>query len=533
MSQLDNTKYDVVIVGAGHNGLVSSILLAKEGLRVLVLEEKTVVGGCVKTEYPFEKAPNLAASTGAYLLGLMPPELMQKLGIKIPYIRRDPYYFLPTTQEGKYIIFGTNREEMKRQFIEYFSAQDWEAQLKLEAELDALREDIGQTWLQEPLSIEETAEKFVRSSHRQIFIDLCRKPIRDYIARFNFKSDLLKMMYAVTDGFSGLNAGWDSPGTGMNFLIHNMCRIPESGGTWMIVRGGMGEITKRLAIRAEELGVKIETDQLVTSVILSNGEARGVRLKNGSKVYSNVVISNADPFRMRDLIGKNNLPEDYNKKLDNYRRDGTTLKVMLAFKDLPKFKCLPENRGQYASTTHILPQKGDLIESMRKSYKDVQEGKLPEFPAIEVYMHSTVDPSIQDEKKRHSCALFVQWVPYELKGTTWEKEEKRYAQHLLKIMDEFAPGTSDLVEDIVVFTPPKLEKHFGITKGHIHHIDNSFGFADRLPYVTPIKGLYSCSAGTHPAGSVIGCGGHNSAMRILKDLNEKRLELMNSIPAKL
>jgi phytoene dehydrogenase-like protein len=126
---------------------------------------------------------------------------------------------------------------------------------------------------------------------------------------------------------------------------------------------------------------------------------------------------------------------------------------------------------------------------------------------------------VKDRDGHHSSALFVQWVPYELKGTTWANEEDRYARHLLSICDRFAPGTSDLVSDMMPLHPQSIEQYFGITMGHIHHVDNSFGFADRLPYQQPIAGLYSCSAGTHPAGSVIGCAGHNAANRILQDLN--------------
>jgi len=225
---------------------------------------------------------------------------------------------------------------------------------------------------------------------------------------------------------------------------------------------------------------------------------------------------------MRDMIGSTNLPSEYNARLDNYKRNGTTMKINMSLKGLPKFNCLQElNVGPHGTTTHILPQ-GDVIEELRKCYKDVQEGKLPDFPAIEWYVHSTVDKSISDGV-HHSSALFVQWVPYELKGTTWEKEEERYVKHLLSILDKFAPGTSQLVTETFVLTPPKLEKYFGITRGHIHHIDNSFGFADRLPYNSPIKGIYSCSAGTHPAGSVIGCGGHNAAMKVLRELKESRI----------
>jgi len=251
-------------------------------------------------------------------------------------------------------------------------------------------------------------------------------------------------------------------------------------------------------------------------------------LKDGTIVNSNIVLVNADPFVMRDLIGKKNLSPEYNLRLDNYKRDGTTLKIMLALKDLPKFTCLPNNVGQWNTTIHILPQSENVVDLLKKAYSDVQQGKLPENPAIEWYIHSVVDPSIQDGKtKYHSMALFVQWVPYELKGTTWEKEESKYVDYLLSIIDKFAPGTSQLVVDRLVLTPPKLEKYFGISRGHIHHVDNSFGFNDRLPYAQPIKGLYSCSAGTHPAGSVIGCGGHNSSMKILKELKDNRIQKIN------
>jgi len=287
----------------------------------------------------------------------------------------------------------------------------------------------------------------------------------------------------------------------------------------------MGEVTKRLHDIAVRSGSRVETGRGVYQLLIKNNTVKGAIMKDGRKIFSSIVVCNADPFRMRDMVGRNNFNNDYNERLDNYKRDGTTLKVNICFKKLPVFKCLPQNLGQFGTTTHILPQGSDIIEVMRKNYRDASEGKLPEFPSIEWYIHSTVDPSIQDGGKHHNSALFVQWVPYEIKGSSWEKEEKKYVQHLLSILDQFAPGTSELVQDTFTLTPPKLEQHFGITRGHIHHIDNSFGFSDRLPYQTPIKGLYSCSAGCHPAGSVIGCSGHNSAHRILKDLDEKVIEV--------
>jgi phytoene dehydrogenase-like protein len=167
---------------------------------------------------------------------------------------------------------------------------------------------------------------------------------------------------------------------------------------------------------------------------------------------------------------------------------------------------------------HLLPDEDMVLAEMRRAFADVKAGRLPEFPTIEWYVHTTVDPSLRDPEGHHNSALFVQWVPWQPAGSSWDAEEDRYVRHLLSICDRFAPGTSDLVVDAFALPPPKIEQHFGITRGHIHHVDNSFGFADRVPYATPVQGLYAAGAGCHPAGSVIGAAGHNAAGRLLRDL---------------
>ncbi len=511
---------DIVVIGAGHNGLVAALLLARAGLTVTVVEEKSAIGGACKTERPFARAPSLAASTGAYLLGLMPPELLAKLGVDLPLVRRDPHYFLPTT-DGRYLLFGSDRDSMKQGFSRFFSERDGRANEALEDEIGQIRQDVAPTWLEEPLSIEETGERYVRPALRKAFVDLCRKPVGEYLARFDFESDLLRAMYAVTDGFSGSAGSWSTPGTGMNFLVHNMCRLPGSDGTFMLVRGGMGTVTTRIGDAARSAGVTIETGRRVAGVVLDGATVRGVTLDGGGEIRAKAVVCNADPFRMRDLVGRSTFPDAYNDRIDSYLRDGTTMKVNLALRGLPRFSCLASGSDMasaYGPTIHLLPDERDVLATLERSFADVQAGLLPEFPTIEWYIHTTLDPEMRDEEGRHNSALFVQWVPYALSGNkSWDTEEEGYVKHLLSICDRFAPGTSDLVVDTMSLTPPKIEKHFGITRGHIHHVDNQFGFADRLPYATPIAGLYSCSAGTHPAGSVIGCAGHNAAMRVLRD----------------
>jgi phytoene dehydrogenase-like protein len=509
---------DVAIIGAGHNGLIAATFLARHGLRVLVLEEKAVVGGAAKTEYPFARAPRLGTSTGAYLLGVMQPELIAKLGARFTLIRRDPHYFLPTT-DRRYLLFGSDAAAMRRQFVGFFSEQDWAANEAMNREIGRIRDDLAPAWLAEPLSAQATAERYIRPALRRAFLDLVARPVEEYLGRFAFRSDLLLAMYAVTDGFSGLSAGFGSPGTGMNFLVHNMCRLPGSDGTWMIVRGGMGSVTRELARLAAEAGAEIRTGAAVERIEVAAGAVTGVTLDDGTEISAKVVLSNADPFRTRDLLGAEHFPAEFNAKLDGFRRTGTTMKVNLALDRLPTFACLPENRGQHNATIHLLPQVTDVIGHIRRGFERVQAGDLAEFPTIEWYIHTQADPSLRDEQGRHNSAFFVQWVPYALSGgRRWEDEESRYVNHLIGVADRFAPGFRDSVVDVFALTPPKIERHFGITGGHIHHVDNTVGFDRRMPYATPLPGLYSCSAGCHPAGSVIGAAGHNAAMRVIRDM---------------
>ncbi len=501
---------DVVVIGSGHNALVCALLLAREGKSVEVLEQKAVVGGACRTEYPFAKAPELGVSTGAYLLGVMPPELLDLLALDLPLRRRDPHYFLPT-MDRRYLLFGSDSASLERQFREFFSDADWDAHVAMNDELGALRDDLAPAILAPPRSVEETAERHIRPALRQIFIDLVRGTARAYLDRFDFKSPLVKAMYAATDAFTGVIGGWDTPGTGHNFLVHNLCRLPGSDGTWMIVEGGMGTITRRLSEALRAAGGVIRTGAEVAQIEIESGVAKAVVLTNGERVSARVIVSGADPFRTNALCG-DALPLGYRARIDAMRRDGSSLKVNLAFDRLPQFKCLPEDKGQFGPTIHLLPQGDDPVGAIEQAFEEACAGRLPSEPAIEWYFHTPLDASLRDPQGRHNGALFVQWVPYALAdGKTWAQEESRYVAHLLSICDRFAPGTSDAVIDTFPLTPPKIEAHFGITRGHIHHVDNLLALDQRAPYELPVAGLFQCGAGCHPAGAVLGAAGHNAA----------------------
>jgi phytoene dehydrogenase-like protein len=513
----DTAAADVVIVGAGHNGLSAALFLARAGLKVTVVEEKPVIGGATRTEKPFAKAPNLGTSTGAYLLGVMPPELIRKSGARLKLIRRDPHYFLPTL-DGRYLLFGSDRAALREQFLKSFSEQDWKANEAMNAEIAAIRDDLGPSWLEEPLGVEATAERYIRPALRRAFVDLVSNPVDAYLARFGFESELIVAMYAITDGFSGLSSGFGSKGTGFNFLVHNMCRLPGADGTYMIAEGGMGTVAAEFARLAAEAGAEILVNAGVERVLLRGGRVEGVALKDGRELRARVVVSNADPFRMRRMVGAENLPAEFNARLDRYWSPGTTMKINLALDRLPVFKCLPENRGQHNGTIHLIPSGPNVIEKIRQGYEATRRGELAEFPTMEWYIHTQADPTLKDEKGRHNSALFIQWVPNEPKAGTWDALLPGYVDHLFDVVEQFAPGFKSSVVDTFPLSPKAIEEHFGMSGGHIHHVDNSFILDERMPYRTPVEGLYACGAGCHPAGSVSGASGHNAAMRVLKDL---------------
>jgi phytoene dehydrogenase-like protein len=509
-------RSDVVIIGAGHNALVSAILLARAGLDVVVLEAAGVIGGATRTEHPFPKVPGLGQSTGSYLLGLMPPELLRTLDVNIPTLRRDPHYFLPGVGAGSpYLLFGSDGEANRAQL----SKRDADADEALAVEIGAIRADLAPAWLEEPAPVEEIADRHIRPQLQSTFLDLVRGSVTDYLARFGFASELLVAMYAVTDGLSGLNAGPDDPGTGHNFLVHNMCRLPGSDGTWLIAEGGMGTVSRTFADAARAAGARIFTDARVTAVTVDGGAASGVVLADGRSVSARVVLGGCDPYQLMSLVPEGSLPVALTDRMAAVKRPGSTLKVNLALRDLPRFDCLPAGApSPFGSTIHLLPGDASPMTNLRRMWADVQAGILPAEPTIEWYLHTTVDPSLRDEAGHHSSALFVQSVPFEPAGSTWDQELPAYVDRLLALCDRYAPGTSDLVADVFPLTPQGIEQHFGITGGHIHHVDNTVAFDQRMPYFTGLDGLYHGSAGAHPAGSVIGAAGHNAARRILKDL---------------
>jgi len=239
----------------------------------------------------------------------------------------------------------------------------------------------------------------------------------------------------------------------------------------------------------------------------------GVLLTDGTELAATTVVSGADPFRTRALVGADKLPAEYNKRLDALTMDGSTLKLNVALSSAPTWTCLGTGSADLGSATiTMLPGNGkDVLAALRTARTQRAAGALPDEPPIEWTTTSLGNDGL-------TASVMVHGVPYDLSGSTWAASEESFTTRILAACERYAPGLSAQITDLSALHPKKLETNFGISRGHIHHVDNSIGFADRAPYRTPIGGLYACGAGCFPAGGLIGCAGHNAATRVLSDM---------------
>jgi phytoene dehydrogenase-like protein len=279
----------------------------------------------------------------------------------------------------------------------------------------------------------------------------------------------------------------------------------------------MGALVRALADAAQRAGVRITTGTSVMQVVIEGNMAAGVVLRDGSVVRASTVVVSADPAQLRAMVGDAHWPSEYVKKIDGFTRPGSIAKASLALAALPRFACLADERGQHGAVVHLLPG-ADPAAAMRAAFAEAEGGRAPTSPPLEMVMPTATDPSQRDPEGRHHASILVPWSPYDLEGTTWAAEEEACLARVLDTLDAFAPGARDLVVDATFLSPKKLETHFGVTRGHAHHVDDAFVFGDRLPYATPVQGLYACGAGCAPAGGIFAAAGHNAAKRVLADL---------------
>jgi phytoene dehydrogenase-like protein len=521
-------RYDAIIIGAGHNGLVTACYLAKAGKKVLVLERRDVVGGACVTEEAF---PGFKVSTAAYVNSLFRKEIIDDLKLHdngFELLERLPSSFSPFP-DGRYLLMGGDRELTHRE-ISKFSPRDAENYPKYEAMLERVADVLEPTLVQRPPNILRPGltdlwrlYKLGRAFQAMGVgmseaVEVLTGPARTILDRW-FESEQLKATLA-TDAIIGAFAAPGMPGTAYVLFHHVMGETNGKRGVWAYVKGGMGGLTQALARVARALGADIRIGADVRQIIVKDGAVIGVALAKGEEFHSKIVASNADcHITFQKLMDPKVLPPAFAEAINRIGYESASLKINVALERLPSFKALPghEPGPQHRGTVHICPDQ-DYIE---RAYDDAKYGRPSQNPVLECTMASAVDPTVAPPGK-HLMSMFIQYAPYKLHEGNWDEIKDRFADRCFDILEEYAPGFKSSVIARQVLSPLDLERTFNLTGGNIFQgamtLNQLFFMRPVVGwsgYTTPIRGLYLCGSAAHPGGGVIGAAGWNAARVIL------------------
>ncbi len=524
--------YDVIIVGAGHNGLVTAAYLARAGMAVLVLERRDVVGGACVTE---ELWPGFKVSTAAYVNSLLRPEIIRDLELHrhgYELLPRNPSSFTPFPG-GRYLLLGPDKDLVRRE-VAKFSQRDVEALPQYEAMLERVARFIEPTLLQTPpnpwslrprnlLALARLGWRFLKlGADGPRAIELLTGAARPILDRW-FESEELKIALA-TDAIIGAVASPSMPGTAYLLFHHVMGECNGVRGVWGYVRGGMGGISQALAAAARERRAEIRTNSPVAKILVRNGRVEGVALEDGTELRAPRVASSADAHvTFLKLVDPKELPDEFVAAVRAIDYSSASFKINVALSELPDFAAgaaggLPPH-AHLRGTIHI----ASSLDYMERAFDDAKYGRPSANPILECTIPSVVDPTVAPAGK-HVMSVFAQYAPYQLRNADWDRDKDRFADRCFDVLSEYAPNFQRAVIDRQVLSPLDLERRFGLTGGNIFQgamtLPQLFfmrplpGYAD---YRTPIRGLYLCGAATHPGGGVMGACGWNAAREIMRD----------------
>ena len=511
LSELAARRWDVAVVGGGHNGLTAAAYLARAGRSVLVLERRERLGGACTLEQPFADQGYLI-SPCAYVVGLLDQVVVDELALERYGYRvfiADPNLWVPFADGTSLAQFVDHDRTVAHLRDNRFSERDIEGMFAYEDMFDRLRLALragaaGDTWRGESPTRAEL-EKALGHDGELISV-LFEESIADTLDRYVTDQRMKDGLYG--QGVIGAWAGPRDPGTASIKLMHFQGDLLGQGPLWGYVEGGMGQVSFAIAQAARDAGAQLATGVTVAEIL----PGEGVRLEGGELIRAATVVSNADPKRTVSLLDPAAVPDHYRARVDGWQIRSPVVKLNAALHRLPRF---PAASGFQAHRAMIDLTRG--LDAAQDAFADAGRG-VPNIGFSEVYFQTAYDPSVAPSG-RHVVSVFAQYAPYTLAKGTWDSRRGEIAGLILDAMAEFAPDLHDCVADYEVLGPPDIEQRIGLTGGHIFQGETMPDqmWEHRLPARTPVPSLYLCGAATHPAGSVIALNGRNAAMAVLAD----------------
>ncbi|MCP4081915.1 MAG: NAD(P)/FAD-dependent oxidoreductase [Planctomycetaceae bacterium] len=527
-------KYDAIVIGGGHNGLVNGAYLAKSGLKTLILERRPMVGGAAITE---ELLPGYQFTTFSYAISLIRPDIVQDLQLV-----KHGMMVLPMSStfqpgyDGEYLLLGADKDHNFHEICRH-SREDAESYrdlshlfdrvcFALKPLLDAIPpnalsdrpEDVAhctevRNYLQNlPADVQGLIDRLWNGSAADI--------LNDY-----FECELLKSNIASSAIIGSMISPSDKK-SGIVWLLHKMGEYDGVFGDWGFHKGGNGGFTQVLARAAQAWGATVMTGHGVERVIYDSGKVEGVVLDNGQELRADIVVSALDPKRtFTQLVDAKDLPVDLNQAITQFKFQGSASKVNFALNGLPRFPALSGRADPFTGFVNV----GPSMQYLEDAFADAKAGRFSRKPFVDCCVQSTVDPDMSPPGK-HVMSCFVMYTPYHLADGAWATEREKLGDTVENTLNEFFPGFPGLVEHREIVTPLDIENVTGLTEGNIFmgELFSEQMFLNRPApgwnqYRTPIEGYYQCGSGTHPGGCVMGAPGKLAARQVLNDRQQKEI----------
>ena len=547
-----SSSYDAIVVGGGHNGLVAAAYLARSGAKTLVLEGRSTIGGAATTEQPWPDAPHLSVTRLSYVMSLMPPAIVSDLELARHGYRvhpMGPYY--QAFPEGGSLTIYEDDEARTYDEIARWSKKDAEAWPKWNAWLAGLADVMGPLLTRVPPTIgshspSDLADlaKLVWSNRgvdTRTIADITRlmsMSIADLLDDW-FESAQVKGAMAV-NGVIGTWAGPYAPGTAYVMAHHSIGDVGDGAGhgqhlgSWGFPEGGMGAVSAAIGRSARSFGAEIRPSARVDSVSTHNGQVTGVVLENGEQLTAPLVVTSLHPkIAFLEHLPRTELPEDFVADIERWNTRSGVVKINLALADLPRFTADPSTgiAEHHTGSVEMAPS----MEFIERAFQDAREGRAALLPFSDGVIPTTLDKTLNPDGT-HIFSLFTQYVPHEWSEAPHTEELEEYANRLIDLYDQVAPGFAASITHRDIVGPHQMQEEYGLVGGNIFHgeltpaqlfhMRPAPGYAD---YRTPIAGLYNASSATHGGGGVCGIPGWQAAKAAIHDRRSVRQRLRNAV----